>query len=526
MRDGTDHGSRKPSKAIETHQPCPHCGSSDAFATYDDGHSYCYACATYFKPDGEELLSRPDNATYEYHPHRGISKSTFEYYNVTTEFVDDVPRRIAFVYPNKAIKWRAYDKKEFNSEGPMSDAGCFGVNRFDPGSKDTITLTEGEYDALAVYDITRGATAAISVRSASSAKRDCTRDYDYINSFGRIILAFDGDEPGISAARAVSSLFDFNKVYHVKLNRFKDANDYLVNGAQDDFYNAWKNAKRYAPDNIISTFLEFEQSLVETDEALLATYPFPTLQNRLYGLHSGEVVVFKGDEGIGKTEIFRAIEHHILKETKCNIGIIHLEEDNGTTIKALAGYELQAPAVVPDSGVSNTDVIKAIKKLVKNDETRIHIHSSFDVEDENAIIDNIRFLVSAADCRIIFLDHISWLATGQDDEDERKKLDRLSQKFKLLAKELGCCICMISHVNDSGKTRGSRNITKVANTVIDLRRDITSNDETERNSTYLTIEKARLGGNTGPAGVLLFDRETFMLKEREHPQAIKVPNLA
>lgn len=464
--------------------------------------------------------------TYEYHAHRGISAKTFEFYNVYTEFVDGQPNKVGFIYPNNAIKFRSYEEKAFFSEGPMSDAGCFGTDKFDRGSKSSITLFEGEYDALAGYEILRGDSACISVRSASSAKRDVVRDWDYINSFGRIVIAFDSDEAGRSAARAVAPLFDYAKVYHVDLNRHKDANAYLEAGEANEFEGAWKAAKRYAPDNIISTYEEFARSLVETKDDVLATLPFPTLQNRLYGLLSGRVYVFKGLEGIGKTEIFRAMEYHVLSTTKHNIGVLHLEEDNGTTIKALAGYTLKVPTVAPDSSVSNDEIMAAIKKLTKDDEGRLHIHEAWDVEDEDAILDTIRFLASAVGCRLIFLDHISWLATGLDaDDDERRKLDRISQKLKLLAKELKIAIIEISHVNDSGQTRGSRNITKNADVVVHMSRNITSTDETERNTIHLMVEKARLGGNTGPAGSLVFDRETFTLREKEKVDEIKVPNL-
>ncbi|RUP39313.1 MAG: toprim domain-containing protein [Acinetobacter sp.] len=516
----------KKSKIVETHKPCPKCKSSDAYCTYDDGHGYCFSCTKYFKPDGDEAISENNpNAEYKFHAHRGISDKTFEFYNVYTEFVNDRPTRVGFIYPNNAVKFRSYDKKEFLSEGPMSEAGCFGTDKFDAGGKETIIITEGEYDALAVYEITRGSAAVVSVRSASSAKKDCTRDYQFINSFRRIVIAFDGDDAGISAAKSVSSLFDFSKVYWARPTRFKDANEYLQASAADEYQKLIENARRYAPDNIMSTYDEFAKSLVQVDNDVLATYPSAELQTRLYGMHRGEVIVFKGPEGIGKTEIFRWLEHHILKTTKCKIGILHLEEDNGTTVKALAGYQLKAPAVLPDSNVTNEEVIKAIKKLTGGSEERVHIHSAFDVEDESSFLDNIRFLVSAAGCDFIFLDHISWLATGQDDDDERKKLDRLSQRFKLLAKELRFCMIMISHVNDEGKTRGSRNITKVANTVIHLNRDLISGNETDRNTTYLIVEKARLGGKTGPAGSLVFDTDSYTLREKEREDEIKIPNL-
>jgi len=366
--------------------------------------------------------------------------------------------------------------------------------------------------------MTRGNTAAVSIHSSVSARADCIRSRDYINSFDKIYLCFDNDEPGQKATREVAGLFDFHKVYQVKFHKHKDANEYLEKGLQDEFLECWKHARRFAPDNIISTFDEIERSLADSKEDQIGTYPFRNLNTALYGLHQGEVVVFKGPEGIGKTEVFRAIEHHLLKTTNHPVGIIHLEEDNGTTVKAIAGYELKAPAVLPDAGISQKDILEGYKKAVKDDEGRVHIYSSFETEDEEVLIDNIRFLVAAAGCKFIFLDHISWLGTGLVDDDERKKLDRISQKLKLLAKELKFCLIMISHVNDEGKTRGSRNITKVANTVIDLSRDLVSVDSIQRSTIYFVVEKARLGGRTGPAGRSIFDSMTGRLEDEDYQE--------
>lgn len=444
-------------------------------------------------------------------PIRGISEVTLRYYEAQTRFVGDQPRDIGFIYPNGAIKTRDLTEKKFYTYGPMREASLFGKNKFDPGSKSSITITEGEIDALSVYEMLKGETAAVSVKSGSSARKDCIAEWEYINSFDKIILCFDSDEVGQKAAKDVASLFDFNKVYQVKFTKYKDANEYLEKQEVESFYTSWKNARRYAPDNIISSFREIEKALEESKEDMLGTYPFDGLNAALYGMHRGEVVVVKAPEGVGKTEFFRALEHHLLKTTNHNLGIIHLEEDNATTVKAIAGYELEAPAVLPDCGLSKQDILEGYKRAVRDNEGRVHIYSSFDVEDENTLLGNIRFLASAAGCKFIFLDHITWLATGLADEDERKKLDRLSQKLKLLAKELGICIVEISHVNDDGKTRGSRNISKVANTVISLFRDLTHFDSIVRNTILITIDKARLGGRTGPAGRAVFNPDTGKL---------------
>lgn len=436
---------------------------------------------------------------------RGISRKIAEFYGVETKFKDGEEYERAFPFGSDATKIKnVLEKNKQRCLGAFKDAGLFGQDRFDPGSKEAIIVTEGEEDSLAAYEMLREKFAAVSIKSGATSAYSClVASYDYVNSFDKIYICFDNDKAGHDGVQSIQGLFDFRKVYHVKLTVHKDANDYLLSGDAESFRRTVQSSKRFAPDNIISSFGDIASALAESTEDQLGTYPFPDLNDRLYGLHAGEVVVVKAPEGVGKTEFFRSLEHHLLSSTNHPIGIIHLEEDNATTIKAIAGYELEVPAVLPDCGLSREDILSGYKRAVRDDEGRIHIHSSFDVEDENAFTGNIRFLVSAAGCRFIFLDHISWLATGLADDDERKKLDRISQKLKLLAKELRFCLIEISHVNDDGKTRGSRNITKVANTVISLDRDLLSGS----NAMHFLVEKARLGGRTGPAGSAYFHRD-------------------
>lgn len=492
----------------EYNQPCPCGSSSDGYAIRKDGSGFCFSCD---KNYGGQVSDENQDVEYDIVGHRSIARKTFEFFNVQTKFINGEPDSVRFPYGPDASKVRNLKvKRDMKCLGPFSEAPMFGQELFPPGSKESITLFEGEFDAMAGYEMLKGRSACVSIKSGSnSALKDCRKFWDYINSFNKIYLCFDNDVHGDEAAKSLQGLFDFQKVYHVKM-KFKDANEYLEKNDSGGFWETWHGAKRFTPDNIISSFKEIEKALDETREDQLGGYPFSGLNEKLYGLHAGEVVVIKAPEGVGKTEFFRAVEHHLLRTTELPIGIIHLEEDNGTTIKALAGYELGTPAVLPDCGLSKEDILDGYRRAVRDDEGRIHIHSSFDTENEEAFLGNIRFLVSAASCRFIFLDHISWLATGMEDEDERRKLDRISQKLKLLAKELRFCLIMISHVNDEGKTRGSRNITKVANTVISLDRDILGDSP----FVNFLIEKARLGGRTGRAGSGYFDRESGKLLDK------------
>lgn len=437
------------------------------------------------------------------------------------------PIEIGFPYPEKdAYKVRRLDvpkKESFRTTGPMGTPQLFGKDKFPPGSGKAITITEGEFDAASYYQVMGRQSPTVSVRSASSARNDCEENYQYLNSFEKIYLAFDNDEAGRRAKEAVAGLFDFNKVYDVHL-ALKDANDYLQQGRGDELRTLWFNAKRFLPEGVISTYAEVREILEGKGAEAIASFPFPTIQAMTYGIRPGEVVLLTAQEGIGKTEYLRAIEAHLLRTTEENIAIIHLEEQKDRSIKGIAGYELGIPCHIPDFGVSPDDIFAAYSRLTRRDE-RLHIYPHFDSDDPNTILDTIRFLVTACKCKFVLLDHITFLVTGAENEDERKVLDYLSTRMAKMADDLKFSLILVSHENDDGKTRGSRNVSKVADCRIRLERNLECDNPEERNTTRVTILKNRFGSHTGPAGFLYFDPGSFIIRELTEADRARPPEI-
>lgn len=505
---------RKSAKVV-SQGPCPHCTSSDAYTTYDDGGAYCYSCEYLLKSTKDDIPSMDaDTDEVRYHPHRGLKEATLKKYGIVTKYVDDKPTATAFPYAT-GVKIRDFSEKKFWTKGEMNSPGCFGVDKFDPGSLGSVTITEGEYDAASIYQVTSGKTAALAVPSSTQAKKACMQNYAFINSFDQIILALDNDEQGRKASAAIAGLFDPQKILFVNFAQHKDANEYLQANKAEELYKVWAGASKGVPAGIIHSFEDIKNALAKHQEARIAEYPWTHMQTALKGLHKGEFVLFKGLEGIGKTEIFRALEYHVMKTTDENIGIIRLEESYGDTIRGVATYELQTPAMDEDAGISDEVAFDAYVKAVGEREDRVYIQSSFDTSDPDEVINNIRFLVGSCGCSVIFLDHLSMLVTGVEEEDERKKLDYIVTRLKKMAVTLGFCLVSIMHVNDNGQTRSSRYPPKIANTVVSLNRDIKNPDPVERRKTWLVVEKGRgQGCKTGPIGAVIYDNEdTFTLKE-------------
>jgi KaiC/GvpD/RAD55 family RecA-like ATPase len=495
------------SKIVEQHIPCPFCTSSDAYCTYDDGHGYCFSCNT-FKPPKEDFIV--DNFTYEYIPLRGLDRGTLEFYNIRTKCdTSGKPVELGFTYPSGFTKVRSLDHKEFWTVGD-SKPELFGFDKFAHGAHKTITITEGELDAASIYQVTR--TPCVSVRSASSAVVDIGSVRQQLAAYERIYLAFDGDAIGRDATARVAKLFEHGKVYDIRFTHRKDANEFLQHGEGNDLLNLWHNARVYQPDNIVSDLNDF-RSIINTPDQKGVPYPFPTLTKMTYGIRMGETVLIKAPEKVGKTALMHAIEHHLLKETDDNVAAIYLEEPKLRHLQALAGLELGRPVHLPDSGCSNDEVFSAIQHLVKKD-GRLHIYSHFGSDDADVLCDTIRFLVVALGCRYVLFDHITMacsVLSGRDDE--RRQLESLATKLEMMVKELNFSLIMVSHVNDFGQTRGSHYLTKVADITISAERNTLSLDERERRTIHLSIPFNRFCSQTGPAGDIIFNPETYRLTE-------------
>jgi twinkle protein len=508
---------RSKNKVIRKEQ-CPRCASEgrdtseDNLAVYDDGHSHCYAC-DYHIGGKEEFNPLPDNTfTYEYLAHRGIEKETFRFYDTLTKIdPEGKPVSVGFKYPDGSYKIRSLAKKtfEWSPGGDKAKTGLFGRDKFSAGSHKHVVITEGEYDAQSLYQLLR--CPCVSVHSSVTAVRDCSVDLDWLRSFDRVYLAFDGDEQGREAARKCAALFDYHRLYVLKFTKHKDANAYLQAGEDDELKQIFLNARKYLPDVIKSSTSEFRDILKEAPK-FGVPYPFPTLTEMTYGIRKGESVLITAQEKVGKTELMHAIEHKLLKDTDDNVGAIYLEEPIRRHLQALAGLEIGRPVHLPDCGVDQDQVADALQKVVRVDD-RLHVYSHFGSDDPDVLLDTIRFLVVSRKCGFILLDHISMAVSGRSDDDERRSIDYLCTRLQMMVKELGFSLIFVSHLNDNGQTRGSRYPGKICDVRIDITRDMQDPDPVIRNTMHVTVAYNRYSGKSGPAGDLLFDPATYTLKE-------------
>ena len=519
------------------HIACEACGSSDGNALYDDGHTYCHVCHEYSNLVVEGYQEAPTK-TYKTEvkvmnntkgeikaiPERGIVQATCDAYGVR----QDATRHF---YPyfdqdgkEVAQKVRNVEHKNFSVEGQWSQAALFGQQLFQKGGK-YITICEGELDALAAYQMTGSKWPVVSIRNgASAALKDCKANYEYLDSFEAIVLCFDADDAGIKASNEVAELFG-SKVKIVKhLKDYKDACDYLRNGRTAEFVNQWWRAETYVPDGIVAASSLW--STVNTAEpAAEAFYPFKGLNELLYGLRQSELITVTAGSGLGKSQFLREILFNILNTTKWNIGGMFLEESVRKTARSIMSLHANKKLHLPDTPVSEEELKDAFNATLGTD--RIYLFDHFGSLAIDNVLNRIRYMAKACDCRVIFLDHISLIISGMDGGDERKSIDVLMTKLRTLVQELEITLICVSHLKrpntDKGhedgqavslsQLRGSGAIAQLSDAVITLERNSMSPDANVRHTTKVAVAKNRYNGLTGPACNLKYDLDTGRMYE-------------
>lgn len=518
------------------HTDCPECGSTDNLAVYDD-HEHCFSegcdydfqygteegdteIASKAKPETKEpvrILPLPQKAQPGV-DHRSIDSTSVNKYHVTVSVNPDNPIEAVFPRFNQSGEHVAnqirYEDKGFSSEGDTSDLQLFGQPEFPAGGK-TITITEGYYDTLAAFQLTGSRYPNVGVQSASSAKKEIIKNFEYVNSFDSIILNFDSDKPGQDAAKACAILFAPGKVRILSLAKGKDANDYLMNGWSKDYQNEWWRAAPFMPDGLITGNDErLKDEILNYVEPRSIPYPWKGLNNKLFGVRTSELVLIMADTGIGKTSVFKEWEYSLLnneelKAEGAGIGFLHLEEPKRDLAIGLMSIHKNKPYHFPDVERTREEMSQAYDEVMNND--RVVIWDHFGSNDIDVVLAKIRHM-AAMGCRYIFLDHLSIIVSDQSG-DERKQLDEISTKIKTLTMELDIAVFCVIHTNRQGEARGSAGPEQVANMIMRLERDKKEMDDWRRNITRISVEKNRKFGRTGPACWLFYNEMTGRLEE-------------
>lgn len=521
------------------HQPCPACGSSDANSVYTDGHTHCFSCGHHTRGAGEAPTTLPRrrepadliHGEIEALKKRGISQETCEHFGYA---VGEYKGRTVHIAPyydsdnNLVAQKLRYKDKTFRWLGDQSEALPFGANAF-PKSGKKIVVTEGEIDALSMSQVQGNKWPVVSIGCGAGPqiRKYMAQQKEYFSGFEEVILMFDMDEKGRQAAKeAAKVLGPRAKIADLPVP-FKDANEMLIEERVEDLVNAMWRAQPYRPEGLVD--LVSQRDKVKEAPVYGLSLPFPTLNKITFGLRLGEIWAFGAGTGVGKSTLLLQIAHHLIKVHKVNVGAFFLEQSVRETARRVAGVEAEKTFHVPDSGWTDEDIDAAFDRL--KDGGKLFLYDSFGNNTWDTIKEKIEYLHHTEGVNYFFLDHLTALATWQDDE--RQALDLIMSEMSTLTQRLNITILLISHLStpdgkpheEGGRVmirhfRGSRSIGYWSHGMFGLERDQQADDPIRRSITTLRVLKDRFTGQaTGETITLKYGRNTGLLFEGEDEPA-------
>ena len=529
---------------VKYHLPCPLCKSSDAVSVNADSSAYCFSCQKYIKEYDMETQpitngkqeSKVQNFSQQSDfteiVDRNLSENTCKKYGVSVK-TDSMGTITNHYYPYHdkqgskiATKTRYTKSKEFSVQGNTHQAGLFGEHLFSKNK--FIIITEGEIDCLSAYQMFytgKYETPVVSIKhGVASAVKDIKNSLEWLEQFQNILINFDNDEQGKEGALKVAELFSPGKCKIMYLpQEFKDASDCLVKNKIQIYTQAFWNAKRFAPDGIINANTLFDD-IIKPSVQSFVQYPFEGLNKMTYGLRASELVTFTSGSGLGKTQVIRELIHHLLKQTKDNLGLLMLEENPVVTSKGIMSIEANQRLHLPDVHISKEEWQKHFDATTGSG--RVFLFDHFGSNTIDNIISRVRYLAKGLDCKYIIIDHVSIIVSDQSHGDERKALDEIMTRLRTLVQETGIAMVVVSHLRrPDGKgheegaatslsqLRGSASIGQLSDMVIGLERDAQHDDPEIRHTTKVRVLKNRFSGITGPCCDLKYDMDTGRLAE-------------
>ena len=511
--------------------PCPACGSSDACASYDDGHTHCFSCGKHSSSGGETQQHRRRTLTGDmiegdFQPllKRKITEETCRKFGYRVgksrrgetvqiaEYRDDEGSVVA-------QHVRGADK-EFSWAGDAKAAGLWGKHLWRDGGK-RIVVTEGEIDAMSYCQALGGTWPVVSIpNGANGARKAVQRDLEFLESYDSVLLCFDNDEPGRAAAQECAALFTPGRCRLISLP-LKDAGEMLVAGQVRELTAAMYEAKVYRPDGVVSAS-DIRDRVLATPEVGLP-YWFDSVTEATYGRRLGQIIGIGAGVSVGKTDLILQMIEQDVNEHGLKAAVLLLEQDVGETGKRLAGKAAGKQFHIPGGDWTQDELVEAWDKIEQSD--RIHFYDNWGGLSWEIVRTKIRYFAQSIGCQIIVLDHLTALLSKADDE--RRALDDIMEEMASMAKALNIIIVFVSHLStpdgtpheEGGRVQakhftGSRAIMRWAHMLWGLERNTQAESPEERRRATLRCLKDRYTGKAnGRTWRLSYDEEKGRLIE-------------
>jgi len=410
------------------------------------------------------------------------------------------------------IKYKKPNSKEYRRETGQ-DSTLFNIDNINKSK--SILVVEGEFDAIAAYDMGYKNVVSISC-GAGSIKEEWIDFFDGCS--GNVYIAYDNDNPGEKGAIELARRIGFERCYRIVLP-LCDFNDVVMGGyKKEDIDKCFKEAKQYTPPSFVH-MKGFKEKLDEffmkgEDERKGFQLPSWLLFNKkIGGLRETEVTVLTGDTGSGKTTMTLNIFFHLMSSTQ-SVLIVSSEMPAVKILTKLFSIYMGKPFYTFNQEEYN----KAYNFFVEKDLYFIDIHGALSIDE---LSEYIEYGSRKHGIKFVMLDHLHFFIDADTDKMVQK-IGEFMRKLVIIGLKTRVHSFLIAHPsklkNDGGfvnmnDLKGSSAIKQDAHNIITIWRD-RKREEKGENEVIADFQKVR--DDSGPGGKIrmVFNPESQQYTEK------------
>jgi twinkle protein len=457
----------------------PHeCGTKDGLQVFEnDGKhdGWCFSCSSYvpdpygdrpddFKPAKRERDQRDVDAEISEIsrlpvvplPDRQLEQFALEYFGVKIGLSEtDGVTPVLHYYPYQragrivGYKARIIENKRMWVTGTLREVDLFGWDKALATGAKRLYITEGELDAVALYQALKNKSrgtlyshydpAVVSLPSGAGSARKVLTDklQELRANFKEIVLVFDKDEQGQLATEDALQILPHAQTVTLP---GKDANDCVMQGRSMALCNAVL-FKAEIPKNtrLVNAKSLYAAGRIQSELGL--SWPWPGLTKLTRGIRFGETIYLGAGVKMGKSEVVNTIAAHLIVEHDLKVFLAKPEEANRKTVQMVLGKVVGKFFHDPEIEFDYEAYDEAAKKVGD----KLMLLSLYQHLGWDSLRGDIMAAV-AQGAKAVFIDPITNLTNGIASGQANTQLQEIAQELAAMAKDLDIVVFIFCHL--------------------------------------------------------------------------------
>lgn len=364
---------------------------------------------------------------------------------------------LAFTYL-KAGELSGYALKSLSKNcsllGDVLGADMFGSHLHNDPLGKTLVITEGHEDCIsastAAGDIMYHYTTLPNGtdNAGKSVERFIDRHYDKLSRYQFISLCFDSDKPGqIATEKFITHFNQIGKVKRVKLP-LKDANEMLKKGQLEPLKWAIIKAELDKPKQIVD-WDELIPLVVENKPVNGRPWPWKPMDDITFGFYPGKIYAIGAATSVGKTSFIKDVLFHFTEnEPRVSVGCFFLEQKPQEVALKLLSSKVNQDLEQPDTEWWD-------KERLTNEMQELRKHVFLYDPTKGIVLDDvinaIYYFVNVEKVQMIILDNLTILSEnltiGGRKASEAEYMVEVGKLFNKVKRELNVSIFLICHLS-------------------------------------------------------------------------------